>query len=261
MIDSIGLRVITGFCTVSDIFKVLVQSVANVRLFLGHEASAVRAVLFKQIYFTGLEALKIIVTISTLIGAIIVAQVVSLVGSNGALTGKILVWGVLRELAPLLTAIIITARSGTAIAAELGAMKINGEIEAIEMLGIPVDRYLVMPRVIGVTASVVILSVYFVLTSFIGSFAIASIGWHIPYEQFSQGVLSSLGVREMMVLCIKSACFGMVISSTCCAFGLNVGQSVTEVPQAATKAVMVSLFSVVAIDGLITFLASALTMW
>jgi phospholipid/cholesterol/gamma-HCH transport system permease protein len=241
---------------VSDILFMLGQASRNVLPAMRHGNAAIRSVLFKQIYFTGLEASGIIVTIAVLLGAVIITQVVSLVGNNGSLTGKILVWVVLRELAPLLTAIIVIARSGTAIAAELGSMKINGEIDAIEMLGIPSDRYLILPRVLGVTLSVVILTFYFVLSSCIASFLIASLVWHIPYQQFVQGIMLSLGATEVIVLLCKSLVFGLFVSATCCCYGLNVGRSATEIPQAATKAVMTSLFAVFFLDGLITYLAS-----
>jgi len=241
---------------VSDIIVMLGQALRNLLPSLRHGNAATRKVLFKQIYFTGLEASGIIITIAVLLGAVIITQVVSLVGNNGSLTGKILVWVVLRELAPLLTAIIVIARSGTAIAAELGSMKINGEIDAIEMLGIPSDRYLILPRILGVTISVVILTFYFVLSSCIASFLIASLVWHIPYQQFVQGIMLSLGADEVIVLLCKSLVFGLFVSATCCCYGLNVGRSATEIPQAATKAVMTSLFAVFFLDGLITYLAS-----
>ena len=176
--------------------------------------------------------------------------------SNGSLTGKILVWVVFRELAPLLTAIIVIARSGTAIATELGAMKINGEIESIEMLGIPADSYLVMPRIIGVTSSMVILTFYFVLSVFIGSFIVSSVVWHIPYDHLFQGILASLGMKEILMLFLKSVFFGLFVSTICCRYGLGVGRSTTEIPQAATRAVMSSLFAVFALDGLITYVVS-----
>jgi phospholipid/cholesterol/gamma-HCH transport system permease protein len=241
---------------VSDILILLAQAFKNFLSALRHGNAAVRKVLFKQIYFTGLEASAIIVTIAVMLGAVIITQVVSLVGNNGSLTGKILVWVVLRELAPLLTAIIVIARSGTAIAAELGSMKINGEIDALEMLGIPSDRYLILPRILGVTLSVIILTFYFVLSSFVGSFLIASFGWHIPYQQFVQGIMLSLGASEVIMLFSKSLIFGLFVSATCCCYGLSVGRSATEIPQAATKAVMTSLFAVFFLDGLITYLAS-----
>lgn len=220
---------------------------------------AIRTVLLKQIYFTGLEAAKIIVLVALILGTVIVSQVVGLVGGgNGSLTGKILVWVVFLELGPLLTAMIVIARSGTAMAAELGAMKINGEITSLERLGIAPERYLLLPRMVGVSLSVVLLTVYFVLTAFAGGFLIASLGHHIPYDQFIQGILSSLGLREIIMLLAKSTAFGLIIPIICCNAGMSVGTSATEIPQAATRAVISSLFSVFVLDGLITYLASLL---
>lgn len=218
---------------------------------------AIRSVFLKQIYFTGFEAWKIIILVSLILGTVIVSQVVGLVGGeNGSLTGKVLVWVVFRELAPLLTAMIVIARSGTAIAAELGSMKLNGELEALEQLGIPCERYLILPRIVGVAVAVVALTAYFVLIAFVGGFLIASLGHHIPYSQFIQGVVASLGLWELFVLAIKTSAFGLVIPLICCHAGLSVGFSATEIPQAATRAVINSLFSVVLLDGVITFLSS-----
>lgn len=223
------------------------------------ENGAIRSVLLKQVYFTGYEAWKIIVLVALILGTVIVSQVVGLVGGgNGSLTGKVLVWVVFRELGPLLTAMIVIARSGTAIAAELGAMKINGELEALDLLGIPFERYLILPRIVGVTATIAVLTTYFVLTAFVGGFLIASLGHHIPYTQFVQGIVASLGLWEVMVLAIKSSSFGLAISLICCHAGLSVGTSATEIPQAATRAVITSLFTIVLLDGLITFLATML---
>jgi len=241
---------------VSDIVFILWQAFRNILPSLRHGNAAIRKVLFKQIYFTGLEASAIIVTIAVILGAVIITQVVSLIGNNGSLTGKILIWVVLRELAPLLTAIIVIARSGTAVATELGSMKINGEIDAIEMLGIPTERYLILPRIVGITVSVVILTFYFVLSSFIASFLIALYGWNIPYQQFVHGIMLSLGLAEILLLFGKSLVFGLFVSSICCCYGLSVGRSATEIPQVATRAVMTSLFAVFFLDGLITYLVS-----
>lgn len=256
LFERVGRWAVSRCSAMADVLLMIVSVFANLLPSFRSGRAAIRTVLFKQIYFTGLQASGIIVTISAIIGTVIVAQVVSLVGDNGTLTGKVLVWVVLRELAPLLTAVIVIARSGTAIAAELGAMKINGEIDAIEMLGIPAERYLILPRIIGVTTSVLILTIYFVLTAFAASFVIASIGWHIPYGQLIQGTLSALGLPELIVLFVKSIVFGLTLSSICCGCGLSVGRSVTEIPQVATRGVMNSLFSVFLLDALITFIAS-----
>ncbi|KAB0666769.1 ABC transporter permease [Oryzomonas japonica] len=254
MFTALGRWAIIRFSIVVDILFTIGRAGKSILVFEGR--AAVRSVFLKQIYFTGLEASGIIMTIALILGTVIITQVVSLVGDNGFLTGKILVWVVLRELAPLLTAIVVIARSGTAIAAELGAMKINGEIESLEMMGIPGEHYLIFPRIAGVTISMVILTVYFVLTAFIGSFLIASVGWHIPYEQFIQGILTALGVKEVVVPLLKCVLFGLCTSATCCCFGLSVDRSVTEIPQVATKGVMFSLFVVFFMDALVTYISS-----
>jgi phospholipid/cholesterol/gamma-HCH transport system permease protein len=256
MLAALGRWTITKFAVIAEIIQIIIDAFTDYLASFRQGRAAIRTVFLKQVYFTGLEGSGIIISIAVILGTVIIAQVVSLVGNNGSLTGKILVWVVLRELAPLLTAVIIIARSGTAIAAELGTMKITGEIEAIEMLGIPTQRYLIMPRIMGVTTSFVVLTLYFVLTAFIGSFIIASIGWHLPYDQFIQGILSSLRIKEVVMLFTKSLLFGLFVSATCCCYGLSVGRSATEIPQAATRAVMTSLFTVFLLDGLITYLSS-----
>lgn len=258
MFIAIGRWTIIRLSLAADIFAMLGTALKNVVPGLCRGNKATRTVLLKQVYFTGLEASAIVVTIAVILGTVVITQVVSLVGANGALSGKILVWVVMRELAPLLTAIIVIARSGTAIAAELGSMKINGEIDSLEMMGIPAERYLLLPRIIGVTSSLVILMIYFVMASFLASFIIASLGWHISFEQFSQGILSALGMKEIAVLFSKSILFGLCISATCCSYGLGVGRSVTEIPQAATKAVMTSLITVFILDGVLTYLSALL---
>lgn len=245
---------------ISGISDLLGQTIRSCLSAPSLENGAIRSVFKKQIYFTGLEAWKIIILLALILGTVIVSQVVSLVGGgNGALTGKVLVWVVFRELGPLLTAMIVIARSGTAIAAELGSMKINGELESLELMGIPPERYLILPRVVGVTTSVVILTAYFVLTAFIGGFLIASTAYHIPYTQFIQGIVASLGLWEAAVLAVKSVVFGVSIPLICCNAGLSVGVSATEIPQAATRAVITSLFAIFILDGIVTFLASLLT--
>lgn len=246
------------FCV--EIFELFEQTLQSVISRPSLENGAIRAVLLKQVYFTGFEAWKIIVSVALILGTVIVSQVVGVVGGgNGSLTGKVLVWVVFRELGPLLTALIVIARSGTAIATELGSMKINGELESLEILGISSQRYLILPRIVGVAAAVSVLTAYFVLTAFVGGFLIASLGHHIPYDQFVQGILASLGLGEVVVLGMKSCAFGLAIPVICCHAGLSVGNSATEIPQAATRAVITSLFAIVLLDGLITFLATLLT--
>ncbi len=96
-----------------------------------------RRILTLQVLFTGFEALPLVSAVALLLGSSIVFQTSLMVpGADGALLGKILVAVVLRELAPLITAIVVAGRSGTAIATELGNMKVNSEVLALMSLGI-----------------------------------------------------------------------------------------------------------------------------
>ena len=208
MITRLGAWVLGQVLMGISLIETILDAFRNLFLTLHRGRRPVLSVIQKQIYFTGLESLKVIVIISVTIGIVIITQIISLVGSsNETLTGKVLVWVVVRESGPVLTAIIIIARSGTAIATELGYMKINNEIESIESLGITADQYLIMPRIIGVTASVVILTIYFEIAAILGGFLVASIGWHISFEKFAQSIFSILTVKELGMSFVKKPLF------------------------------------------------------
>ena len=256
MFTALGRWIIQLILTVSGLMVLIVRAGGDFLAMFQHGSRPTAKVYQKQVYFTGVEALKVILVISLIIGTVIISQIVAVVGTgNESLTGKVLVWVVVKELGPLLTAIIVVARSGTAIATELGTMKINGEIEYIETLGIEPSQYLIMPRVFGVTTAVVILTIYFEIVSIIGGFIVASVGWHVPFEQFSQGVFASLTLKELTISVSKSLCFGLFMTAACCKQGLAVGRSATQIPQAATRGVMMSLFLVFALDGIITLVS------
>ncbi len=215
----------------------------------------VRTVFFRQIYFAGIETLGKMAIIGLLIGIVIISQITSLIGvGRGELIGKILVWVVIRELGPLFAAIVVIARSVTAISAELGSMNVQGEIASIEMMGIDPERYLIMPRIIALTLSAVMLTFYFELAAILGGITVTSVFWGIPFEQHTTGILTSLTIAELSASLVKSLLFGLAISAVSCSQGLKVTGSITKIPQATTKATMQSLFFVFIFDGIITLI-------
>lgn len=214
-----------------------------------------RMVFYRQVYFTGVEALSKIAIIAALIGIVIITQVTSLVGANALLTGKILVWTVGRELGPLLVAIIIIARSSTAVASELGAMKVNREVDYLMGMGIDPMQYLIVPRIVGLTACVFILTFYFQIIAIFGGLALSSLLIDLPFLQQLRGIMATLGLHEIIVSLVKSFLFGLVVSTVSCYHGLRVRSSITEIPQATTVAVMQSLFLVFILNGIITVLS------
>lgn len=215
----------------------------------------VRSVLYKQMYFTGIEALNKVITIGVLIGIVIITQVANIIGFNPILIGKILIWTVIRELGPLFVAIIVIARSCTACASELGSMKVNREIDALNIMGIDIYAYLVMPRIIGISISVLILTFYFQISAIGGGLIISSIFTDILFYEQLKGIFSILSLFQIAISLFKSVIFGFLISTVSCFHGLMVQSSITEIPQRTTVAVMESLFAVLIFNVIITILS------
>ena len=242
MLTAAGRKATRGLLFVGELSLLLFHAFRESLAVVRHGFRPVLRVYLKQVYFTGVQALAVILVLFFLIGALIITQMISLAGAGSAsLTGKVLVWIVVRELGPLLTAVIVIARSGTAIAPELATMKINGEIDVLESLGIPAMRYLIVPRILGVTTAVLVLTLYAEAVSVAGGFLTASLAWGVPLEQYNQGIVPFLTPREIGISFFKSAVFGLLVSTVCCSRGLSVGESLTQVPQAGTRGVMQSL--------------------
>lgn len=232
-----------------DIFLRALKCISHLKIY------PVRSVLYKQIYFTGIEALNKVAIIGVLVGIIIITQVANIIGFNPFLIGKILIWTVIRELGPLFVAIIVIARSCTACASELGSMKVYREIDVLNIMGIDIYGYLVMPRIIGISVSVLILTFYFQISAIGGGLVISSLFTDILFYEQLKGIFSVLSFFQIIVSLLKSAMFGILISSISCFHGLMVKSSITEIPQRTTIAVMQSLFAVLIVNGIITVLS------
>jgi len=121
----------------------------------------VRQVMLKQLYFTGTESISTIAVVGFVVGLIVITQINNLVGRNELLTIQIMIWTIVRELGPLLTAIVIIGRSSSAFASELSSMQVNGEIKSLRSMNISPISYLVLPRVLAMTLASITLTFIF----------------------------------------------------------------------------------------------------
>ncbi|WP_169304760.1 ABC transporter permease [Chloroherpeton thalassium] len=207
-------------------------------------------VLLRQVLFTGYEALSIVVLISVSIGGLIILEGYSILANFGQsdLLYVILVSVITRELSNLLTAFIIVARSGTAIATELGNMVVNHEIDALLSIGISPISYLVVPRTIGVVVSLLVLNVYFNITGILGGWMVSNWFYPIDFNVFFSKLLAKLTLVDISASILKSMLFGFAIAIISSFHGLQVNFASTEVPQRTIRAVVYSLTMVVIID-------------
>jgi phospholipid/cholesterol/gamma-HCH transport system permease protein len=200
-------------------------------------------VLIMQILFTGVEAISIISLLALALGAIIIIQgysSLSMLG-QGKFTYTILILLITKELGPVLTAFIIIARSGTAIATEIGHMVVSHEIEAYMSVGINPVSYLVVPRFLGVSISLFLLTLYFNFFGLFASFLITQVFTPIPFLEYFQNLLSALTIEAILSSLVKSVVFGFIISIVSSYHGFKVNHATTEIPKVVINAVVHSL--------------------
>lgn len=207
----------------------------------------VRRVLARQIYFTGFESLWLVTLIGIAVGAIIVSQLHYAIGQSGAETLRLLAGVLLTELSPLLTAVILIARSSSAMASELAAMRVNNEIWMLAQFGVSPLHYLMLPRVAGMLLASFILAVYLACAAMLTA-ALMTSGPNAVNDLMLLG--DSLPLADMFRGLSKTAVFGLVIALVACRAGLRAGNAMTEIPRAASSAVVSSLLTVFVIDAL-----------
>ena len=216
----------------------------------------VLSVVSAQIYFTGFQALPLISVLALASGSIVILQSssnLSLLGGT-SMVGDLMVAIIVRELAPLLTALIVIARSGTAVASEIGNMRVNREIEALEAMGIHPLSYVVFPRLLGGIISVVCLSIYFVLVACMGGYFVTSLLQHMPFSFYTDLLARAFAGADLGLFFLKNTFSGAIIFMIACYQGFLVKQSPHEVPQVTTKAVVNSVIYVVLFNMTVTVL-------
>jgi phospholipid/cholesterol/gamma-HCH transport system permease protein len=216
-----------------------------------------REVLKRQILFTGVEALPFVALIALLTSSVVVVQGTLLSGAAGRdLLGTLLVTVVLRELGPLIVAFIVIGRSGAAIAAELANMRVHRELDTLEAMGVDPFDYLVIPRMAGVIAALLGLTVAFVGCCLAGGWGILQFvaSTPMPLSDYTGALASQLGPIDIVVLLAKTVVPGLLVAAIACHEGLSAALSSTDIPRAATRGVVRSLSAVFLWDAGVTAL-------
>jgi len=253
-LSAIGRSTIRWVLSADELLHTLSDAIASLWTPGVAARSTVKRVIVTQIMYTGVQALSLVSVIAFLLGSSIIIQTNLMGSADGELLGKVLVAVVLRELAPLVTAIVIAGRSGTAMATELGNMKVNSEVLALSSLGIDPPRFIVLPRLVASIVSVLVLMIYFSVVAIGGAFivaqATAAATWGSLYSGVSRGVMPF----DLGLFLLKGVGLGAIVGWLCCHYGLQVKSSPTEVPQQASRAVVMSLLCGVVYSTFVTAL-------
>lgn len=253
-IDSLG-RFVTRNAEYT--LRVLMMVYLSLRATLLDRAQGFRqivGVISAQIYFTGWQALPLITVLALATGSVLILQSLGNLSMLGGsqMVGNFLIVMILREAGPLFVALVVIARSGTAVASELGNMRANREIEALESMGINPLSFIVFPRVVGGVISVLCLAFYFNVLALLGGFVLTKFIQDMPFAFYSDSLMTAFSKDDLWIFLLKNGFSGMIIFVVSCYQGLSVKKSPHEVPQVTTQAVVNSIIFVVVFNLMVT---------
>ncbi len=213
-------------------------------------------VLLNQLRFTALDAVPLVVLLSGLLSFVVIQTTLQTFQGLTEFIGTVMVVTIVQLLGPLLTALAVIGRSGTAITAELATNTVMGEIRALEGMGIDPYHYLVLPRLVGVTISVTVLIVLFDVVALIAGYLATSVN-QASGGRYLTSVLTALDTGDVVLTLAKGLLFGMVIGILPSYHGLKVSRGPTEIPQAVTRGTVGAIASIFVITAVLMFVFGA----
>jgi phospholipid/cholesterol/gamma-HCH transport system permease protein len=211
--------------------------------------------LTRQIYFVGASAMAGFVTRGALIGTLIIVYVIEVLEADAALAVKILLWVVLREIGPLLAALLVLQRSGTAIATELALMQMTGEIASLRLMRVDPCDYLVVPRVVGIAVSTAVLTFYVQVIAVGGGMLLSALVVNATFDELADRFFLLASPMDIVYSLLKSLLFGVSIAVISCYHGLHPpGISINAIPKAAISAVTQSTLVVLLLNVVFAYL-------
>jgi phospholipid/cholesterol/gamma-HCH transport system permease protein len=260
LIDRIGSSAIGIWCAVPDVLAIVGDTVLRGAAAARGRARMRGTDLLTCLYDAGIAALPIVTVVNVLIGGILAfvgAVQLRKFGADiyiAALVGIAMT----REMAALMTGIVMSGRTGGAYAAQIAAMAGSEEIDALRAIGIPVYDYLILPKVLALSLMMPLLYLYGCAVGIFGGFLVAIGMLNLSPEAFIEQTRQSVSGEEILFGLVKSITFGMLIAIAGCLCGLKAGRAAADVGQATTTAVVIGIVGVIALDALFAVCAHVL---
>ncbi|MGA9177100.1 MAG: ABC transporter permease [Desulfobacterales bacterium] len=208
-----------------------------------------------QIYFTGVQSMPLVFVVALLMGGLLIIQSAEYITSVGEeFFGTLVNVIIIRELGSLLTAIIVLLRSGAAVATEMGYMAVLKETKGIEMMGINPVHYLAIPRMIGISISMICLFVCFSIISILGGMLLTWMITNIEMTNLIKELSQSIGTIDLFVGMTKSLFFGIFVSLVSLYHGFNAAGALTSIPPRVSRAMVEGLILCISFSVMISAL-------
>ena len=219
-----------------------------------------RQKVFDQLFEIGNASLLMVCVLSFFIGGVLALQTGPVLVERGlsSSVGGLVGYSIARELAPVLMAILIAGRIGSAMTAEIGSMRVYQEIDALRTMNINPVHYLVLPRMVAIVIAVPMLVTFSILVGWMGGAIVASINDRIAISvpAFFSNLRDVVDVQDVLHGVFKSACFAMIVGIVSCHQGLVTAGGPRGIGRSVTKAVVNSIVLIVIFDYIITRLLS-----
>ncbi len=213
----------------------------------------------RQIYTIGAQSMFVILLIGIFTGLVLGLQAfyaMSMFGAQGML-GSLLALTLIREMAPVLTAVMVTARAGSAMTAEIGVMRISDQVDALEVMDISPVGYLVTPRLLASLVAFPLLTAIFNVIGIFGGYLSACVLLGLNEGRYFSGIESSVTMSDVSGCFLKALVFAVIVITICCYQGYNAhrrsdGKGPEAVGNATTSAVVVSCVLILMSDYVLT---------
>ena len=252
----VGLKTLNTLAYVGGLARLAGQSgyITFIGPFKGQRLRPQRA--FHQAMAVGVEAIPIVSLITFFVGLIMALQSAYELRKFGAiqLVASAVAISILRELGPLLTAIVVIGRSGSAFAAEIGTKKVTEEVDALRTMAFDPIAFLVAPKFLAMLVMMPCLTIWADLMGIVGGSVFGVAAANFTFVGYLKATLDSIYLRDVFTGLIKSVLFGLVITAVGCREGFATGAGAEEVGRSTTAAVVTSIFLVIVVDLVFTFL-------
>ena len=261
-VDELGVGVIGAALQVRDFITLMGQLLLDFLRLLAAPQRGPWRDFSGHLYRIGAQALPITALVGFLIGVVLAYLMSQVLRQFGAETYIVNILGLalIRELGPLLAAVLIAGRSGSAITAQIGVMRVTEELDALRVLGIPAGFRLVLPRAMALAIAMPLLSVWTTLASLIGGMLAADITLGITPSYFYEALPKAVPLPNLTLACAKAVVFGVSIALIGCHYGLRVKPNTESLGQGTTASVVASITAVILIDALFAVLFKSVGM-
>jgi phospholipid/cholesterol/gamma-HCH transport system permease protein len=242
-VEALGNAVMLRVELLGRLVLLAVRAIGSSFDLLPSQRAYIARIVRTQIYFTGCQAISLVSWLGVAVGAVILFYACSDVAAvrSSEVSVRLLYLVAVKEIGPLVCALIIIARSGTAVASEIGSMKVNQEMDGLRAVGILPDTFIVLPRIVGGVISQFCLVILFSVMAMVGGYLVALVYQPMTVGFFFICLADLLSISDFVIFGLKAIGTGCIVFSSACFFGLKVEKSSHEIPQYTTRAVVTAI--------------------